>query len=262
MTSGRVIPVAFAAIASKDPEPTYLSIMNFYTCGPTWAAADIAGINMLWWIPSSNPDSSGYTQLWENVQHYSKPFIFTKFSSVLPVDASTGKCPCQNRTFKQVHEMYTAGSHSLSGGLAFEYSDELELSPDPLDISTNKGIVKLQGSTVEPKGEFAALQAAFAIAYPPRLNMSEYNPSDSPIECPSNSPWNEVGPLPPAPFDASSSTAMASTGSGPGGKKGLSTGEIVGISLGCGAVGVCILAAVAYQCIKKRRQSDYQPFDD
>jgi len=256
----RQVPVTFASASMKEGVYSYSNIINYYSCGPQWEAADIAGMNMQWWDHGSDPDKSGYTVLWQNLKPYSKPFIFTEFSTVTSKN-NNGKCPCFERTFAQVKNMFDpqGGGKCLTGGLVFEYSDESENNPnDPTDISVNRGLVQ-NDATRTRKPDFTILSLKYRFTnYPPGLNMSTYTPSLSPPPCPTGGAWDSIADLPPAPFDASSSTAA--TGGPTPAPGGLSKGEIIALGVGGGVVGLCVVGCFIGYLRKKKSNEDYDAF--
>ncbi|OAQ77980.1 1,3-beta-glucanosyltransferase [Purpureocillium lilacinum] len=182
--------------AANDDLAIRDDIASYFNCGPTDESIDYFGYNIYSWCGDSDFQKSGYDRLIDFFKDYSVPTFFAEYGCNLPNGGA-------GRVFDETTALYSANmSQVLSGGIVYEFFQD----------TNDYGLVKVgsDGSPSKQK-DFSALQTKIRGAQPKGVSMSDYNPSNKAMSCPTvNSSWQASDTLPPTP-DANVCSCMVKT---------------------------------------------------
>lgn len=258
---GRVVPVTHGQTDAGN-DAFRLDVMDYLTCGDPSTQVDISSLNVQRWRESSDETTSGYSDLYQTLDLWPVPVLFSEFGVV---EGTDGNCPCITRGFQNVYSIFTNGSKVLSGGMINEMIDEHFLAPTkPQAISVNYGVCSISGTSLSKKDDFDNLKTAILYTPWPQLDSNEYYPAgtDNSNKCPSGDEWVDSHSLLPclpagcpSPTPGPPPPSGSPTPSGGGGEvAGLSTPEFIGI-VACGvSVGAGLIACLACRMKKTRKR--------
>ncbi|RMY37196.1 hypothetical protein D0866_03422 [Hortaea werneckii] len=169
--------------ATNDGADTRENMANYFNCGEPENAVDFWSYNIYSWCGDSSFTESGYDVRTEEFSNYTVPVFFAEYG-------------CNNevtpRTFTDTPVLYGDKMNDVwSGGTVYMYFQE----------DNDYGLVRVDGNDVKPNQDFSNLASQFSKVSVTGTQMSAYNPTASPAECPevSTSSWAAKATLPPTP---------------------------------------------------------------
>ncbi|KAJ6445227.1 1,3-beta-glucanosyltransferase [Purpureocillium lavendulum] len=205
--------------AANDDLSIRDDIAGYFNCGPANESIDFFGYNIYSWCGDSDFEKSGYNRLIDFFKDYSVPIFFAEYGCNLPNGAA-------GRVFDETAALYVSNmSEVVSGGIVYEYFQE----------ANDYGLVEISsGGSASKLKDFSALQTKVSAARPHGVSMSDYNPTNKPMSCPTvNSSWQANSTLPPTPDANVCSCMVKSCGCVPAdGLKATSYGDIFGFICG------------------------------
>jgi len=170
--SSALVGYAATDIDANGPLQQYLDCKSIAT------SVDFYGINTYRWCNGDDYKSASYALF---NKPYDAPVVFTEFGCIRE----------KPRQFKEVQAIFGIMNQTLSGGFAYEYSQE----------DNNYGIVQISNNQVTTFGDYTNLQTQYKNLNLQYLTESSYNVDPTAVlSCPQpDGQWLGISdPLPPA----------------------------------------------------------------
>ncbi|KAI7542598.1 carbohydrate-binding module family 43 protein [Hortaea werneckii] len=169
--------------ATNDDADIRENMADYFNCGEQENAIDFWGYNIYSWCGDSSFTQSGYDVRTKEFSTYSVPVFFAEY----------GCNEVSPREFTDTPVLYGDKMNDVwSGGIVYMYFQE----------DNDYGLVSVDGDNVSPNSDFSNLASQLSKVSATGTQMSAYNPTASPAECPevSTSSWAaKATPLPPTP---------------------------------------------------------------
>jgi hypothetical protein len=178
----RWLGVGYAA--NDDSEIRDLAA-HYFNCGPEGEALDFWGYNLYSWCGENTMSGSGYEKQVEFFSNYSVRVFLAEYGCNVPDGA-------EGRLFEDTTALYSDDmSHVFSGGIAYMYYQE----------ENDYGLVQVTDGKAETMKNYNVLSSRVAKAPPSSTSAGNYEPTNSPAQCPGiSSNWRVSSKgMPPTP---------------------------------------------------------------
>merc|ERR1712072_948682 len=158
--------------ATNDDADIRENMANYFNCGDQEDAIDFWGYNIYSWCGDSSFTESGYDVRTKEFSSYSVPVFFAEY----------GCNEVSPREFTDTPVLYGDKMADVwSGGIVYMYFQE----------DNDYGLVSVDGDSVKRNQDFSNLASQLSKVSATGTQMSAYNPTASPAECPevSTSSW-------------------------------------------------------------------------